>query len=103
MAKATKWETIPHIGSKSLKVEVRTVKHKRRVFTEQPVPETREEVLSLIEAQAGELRKIEAASKKARAKATTTRKPSHWCTSGPVCQVCGIDYFTGKVAPKDLD
>lgn len=102
MAKATKWETIPHVGSNDLKVQVRTVKHKRRVFTEQPTPETRPEILSLIEARAGELRKIEEASKKSRAKTTTTRKLSHWCTSGPVCKVCGTDYLNVK-APKDRD
>jgi hypothetical protein len=92
-----KWETIPHFGPVELKVEVRTVKHKRRTFTEKPTQETRPEILSLIEARAGELRKIEEASKKARSNSSTPRKLSHWCTSGPVCKICGTDYINVKL------
>lgn len=97
MANNQKWETIPHFGPVELKVEVRAVKHKRRVITEKPTQETRPEILSLIEARAGELRKMEEASKKARSNNSAPRKLSHWCTSGPVCKVCGTDYLNVKI------
>lgn len=93
MAKNQKWERIPHLGPVELKDEVRAVKHKRRVIIEKPTQETRPEILSLIEARAGELRKMENDSKKARSNNSAPRKLSHWCTSGPVCKVCGTDYI----------
>ena len=93
MAKNQKWETIAQFGPVELKDEVRAVKHKRRVITEKPTQETRPEILSLIEARAGELRKMEEDSKKARSNNSAPRKLSHWCTNGPVCKVCGTDYL----------
>ena len=93
MAKASKWDVIPHVGAPiELKAEVRTVKRKKRVYVPAPTQETRPEVLALIEAKAEELRQQEEWSKELR-KSSRTRVRGHYHTSGPVCKECGVDYL----------